>query len=116
MTFRPNVYALAILSLCAPMVAIGAPAVSRDRPTEFLALSTPPSVVLLARADGRQDHPRRPSTPFFLIPIPLSDEPNLVRFATATKRYAPRCLFTAGPGLGLLGTALWAVNPWTAAK
>jgi hypothetical protein len=95
---RPYVCALVVLSLCAPMVAVATPAVSRDRRTEYRALAAPSSIVLLTRADVRQDHPRRPSTPVALIPVPLrGGEPDLVRLAAATKGYAPRCLFTAGP-------------------
>lgn len=95
-TIRLYICALAVLSLCAPMVAIAAPDVSRDRPAGFRALAAPPSILLLARDGGRQDHPRRSSTPFFLIPVPPGGEPGLVRLASATKRYAPRRLFTAG--------------------
>jgi len=82
------------------MVAIAAPAVGCDRPTEFRALAAAHSI-LLARADPRQDRPRRQSTPFLLIPVPVrGGEPDLVRLASATKRYVPHCLFTAGPRTG----------------
>ena len=95
-TSRPYVAALVILSFCAPIVAIAAPAVSPDRPTEFRAVAAPPPIVLLARADTRQDHPRRASA-VLLISVPLrGGKPNLVRLAAAAKRYAPRCLFTVG--------------------
>lgn len=100
-TIRRFVCALAALSVCAPMIAIAAPPVRSDRPAEFRAVAAPPSIVLLGRADGRQDHARRLSRPFFVIPVPRrGGEPDLVRVAAATKRYAPRCLFTAGPRTG----------------
>src|SRR5690349_10930067 len=90
----PYACALVVLSLCAPMVAMAPPAVNGHSPAGFRALAAPSSIVLLTRCHARQDHPR-PSTPFLLIAVPLGGrEPDLVRLAAASKRFAPRRLFT----------------------
>ena len=100
-TIRRYMCTLVVLSLCAPMVAIAAPAVSSDHAAEFRGLAALPSIVLLARADGRQDHARRSSRPFFVILVPrCAGEPDLVRVAAGTRRYAPRWFFAAGPRTG----------------
>ena len=104
---RPCVCVLAVVFHCAPMIAIGAPGVSRDCTTEIRALAAPASIVLCARADGRQDYPRRSCTPFFRIPLPMRGrEPDLVCLALATKRAAPPSVFAAGPRTGRSPPAL----------
>ena len=100
-TIRRCVCLLVALCLCAPMIAVAAPAVGRDVPTEFCTLAAPPANVLLARTGGRQDQSRKPASPFFLIPVlQRAGEPDLVQLAAATRQSAPLCLLTAGPRTG----------------
>jgi hypothetical protein len=69
---RPLGAILLVLSLCAPMLANARPAADRDRATEFRALATPSSTVLLTCNGARYDHVRqRPSAPSLLTLLPV---------------------------------------------
>ncbi len=93
---------LLVLSLCAPMLAIAAPATDIDRATEFRALATPSSTVLLTRAGVRHDQARqRPSAPslFTLVPVDgAASDPG--RLIAASERRLQHCLWTAEPRTG----------------
>jgi hypothetical protein len=101
-TIRPLTCVLLVLSLCAPVLAIAAPAANPDRATEFRALATPSLTLLLTRADARQDHARqRPSTPSLFTVVPLhGGASDRGRLAVAVERHAPRSLWIAGPRTG----------------
>jgi hypothetical protein len=93
---------LLVLSLCAPMLAIGAPTADRDRTAEFRALAAPSSVVLLSRAGIRHDHARQrqsASSVFTLIPL-HGDGFDPGRFAESADARTPRSLRTGGPLTG----------------
>jgi hypothetical protein len=101
-TTRSLLCALLVLSLCAPVLAIAAPAADRDRAAEFRALAAPSSSVLLTRAGTRDDHARqRPSTASVFTLLPLhGDASDPGRLAAAVERHAPRSLWTAEPRTG----------------
>ncbi len=93
---------LLVLALCAPMLAIAAPAADIDRAIEFRALAPPSSTVLLTRGGARHDHARqRPSAPslFTLVPVDgAASDPG--RLTAASERHLPHSLWTAEPRTG----------------
>ena len=101
-TTRPLMCVLLVLSLCAPILTIAAPAADRHRATEFRALAAPSSAVLLTRTGARHDHARqRPCTPSLFTLVPLhGGGSDRGRLAAAVKSHAPRSLWTAAPRTG----------------
>jgi hypothetical protein len=101
-TTRSLVCLLLVFALCAPVLAIAAPAESRDRATELRGLAVPSSTVLMTRNGARHDHGRlRPSAPpvFTLVSLQGSvSDPG--RLAAAVERYTPRPLWSPGPWTG----------------
>lgn len=88
---------LAALSLCAPMLAIAAPAADAGRASEFRALAAPSSTALLSRAGVRHDHARqRASAPSLFTLVPL-DRAASDRgcFRVAGEHRVPRSIWTA---------------------
>jgi len=101
-TIRPLVGALLVLSLCAPVLKISAPAADRDRTTEFRALAAPSFNVLLTRSGGRYDRARqRPSAPSIFTLVRLhTGESDPRRLTPAVGRQTCRSIQTAGPRTG----------------
>src|SRR6478609_7871639 len=106
MTFRPTTRAvvcvLLVLFLCAPVVAIAAPAADRERAIEFRTLGAPCSMVVMNRGGAGYDHARpRPCAPTLLTLVPLdsaASDPG--HFTAAIERRLPRSLWIAGPRTG----------------
>jgi hypothetical protein len=93
---------LLVLSLCAPVLAIAAPAEDRNRATEFRGLAVPSSIVLVTRGGTLHEHARqRPSAPSLFTLIPLhGGESDPGRLAAVVEHHGPRSLWTAGPRTG----------------
>jgi len=93
---------LLVLFLCAPIVAIAAPAADRDRAIEFRTLGAPSSTVLMSRSGVGYDRARlRPSAPTLLILVPsdsTASDPG--HFTAAIERRLPPSLWIAGPRTG----------------
>jgi hypothetical protein len=101
-TTRRLVCVLLAVSLCAPILAVAAPAAADcDCAADFRALAAPSSTVLLTGAGARQHARQRPSAPSLFTLIPLhggGSDPG--RFAAGVERRSPRSLWTAGPRTG----------------
>ena len=97
-TIRPLLCVLLVLSLCAPVLGIAAPAADPNPATEFRALAAPSSAVLLARGGTWQDDARqRPSAPSILTLIPLhGGEFDSGFLAVPVECRAPRSVWTGG--------------------
>jgi hypothetical protein len=101
-TTRPVVCVLLVLALCAPVLAIAAPAANRDRATEFRVIAAQSSTILLRPAGAGHDHARqRSSAPSLFTLVALhggGSDPG--RLAAAVDCHAGRTLWTAGPPTG----------------
>jgi hypothetical protein len=100
-TTRPLVCVLLAISLCAPILAIAAPARNPDVVTELRAVA-PSSALVLARMGARYDQARhRSSAPSVFVLNPLQGAvSDSGRLGAATEGRLPRSLPPGGPRTG----------------